>query len=242
MQDPFDIVREEVMQSVNGARTLYARWRELLNTTNTAEDDEFKWTTQELKRVVKSIEWDLLDLDETISIVESNRAKFHMDEWEVAARRSFVSDARATVAQMKKEMDDPASRAKIERDQRASLIPSSRERTRERMEDSLHEDNESFIRAQKNKQEEMRKEEDQHLDHLERGLNKLSRMSLTIHDELEDQDELLEKFNSEVNSTTNRVSAGIKRISELIDRSSTRTSWFIILGMVGLIIFLLFVF
>jgi len=35
---------------------------------------------------------------------------------------------------------------------------------------------------------------------------------------------LLEKFNSEVNSTTNRVSAGIKRISELIDRSSSKCS------------------
>jgi hypothetical protein len=59
----------EVVQSVAGARTLYGRWQELLDTTNTAEDEEFKWTTHELKRVLKSIEWDLLDLDETINIL-----------------------------------------------------------------------------------------------------------------------------------------------------------------------------
>jgi hypothetical protein len=59
----------EVVQSVSGARTLYGRWQELLETSNTAEDEEFKWTTHELKRVIKSIEWDLLDLDETIDIL-----------------------------------------------------------------------------------------------------------------------------------------------------------------------------
>jgi hypothetical protein len=35
----------------------------------------------------------------------------------------------------------------------------------------------------------MRQEEEEHLDHLEKGLGKLSEMSLTIHEELEDQDE-----------------------------------------------------
>jgi hypothetical protein len=62
-------LHREVVQSVNGARTLYGRWQELLDTTNTAEDEEFKWTTHELKRVLKSIDWDLLDLDETINIL-----------------------------------------------------------------------------------------------------------------------------------------------------------------------------
>jgi hypothetical protein len=77
---------------------------------------------------------------------------------------------------------------------------------------------------------------------------------------------LLDKFHNEVASTTNRVSAGIKKISELIDRSSStlrlsppfkswavgvhlvllslhaaRTSWLIIMGLVGIILFLLFV-
>lgn len=54
---------------MNGARTLYRRWEELLEATNTAEDEEFKWTTNELKRVIKSIEWDLMDLEETINIL-----------------------------------------------------------------------------------------------------------------------------------------------------------------------------
>ncbi|ELR16756.1 syntaxin 6, putative [Acanthamoeba castellanii str. Neff] len=204
MQDPFYVVKEEVVQSVNGARTLYGRWQELLDTTNTAEDEEFKWTTHELKR--------------------GNRAKFRMNEQEVADRRKFVTDTRATVAQMKKDIDNPVTRAKVERDQRSSLIPTTMgtpRTSREKLEAAIRDDNEAFIQAQQVRQTQMRQEEEEHLDHLEKGLGKLSEMSLTIHEELEDQDELLDKFQNEVASTTNRVSAGIKKISELIDRSSS---------------------
>jgi t-SNARE complex subunit (syntaxin) len=113
--------------------------------------------------------------------------------------------------------------------------------SREKLEAAIRDDNEAFIQAQTVRQSQMRKDEDEHLDHLERGLGKLGEMSLTIRDELEDQDELLDRFQNEVTSTSNRVSAGIKKISELIDRSSTRTSWLIIMGLVGIILFLLFV-
>ncbi len=51
--------------------------------------------------------------------MEGNRAKFRMNEQEVADRRKFVTDTRATVAQMKKDIDNPVTRAKVERDQRS---------------------------------------------------------------------------------------------------------------------------
>jgi hypothetical protein len=53
---------------VNGVTALYDRWQELLKTTNTSQNDEFKWTTNQLRTGIKSIEWDLQDLEETIDI------------------------------------------------------------------------------------------------------------------------------------------------------------------------------
>ena len=47
---------------------LYDRWKELLHTANT-QDEEFQWTNKELQEVIKNIEWDLQDLDETIHIL-----------------------------------------------------------------------------------------------------------------------------------------------------------------------------
>jgi len=87
----------------------------------------------------------------------------------------------------------------------------------------------------------MREEEDEQLDYLSAGVTKLNEMSLTINDELHDQDKLLDEFEGEVQKSSNRISAGIKRVSELIDRSSNRTSYFVIIGLVVVLIFLLLV-
>jgi len=92
LQDPFYVVKEEVLQSVNGVTALYDRWQELLKTTNTSQNDEFKWTTNQLRTGIKSIEWDLQDLEETIGIVENNRQKFRLEQAEVDSRKKFISE------------------------------------------------------------------------------------------------------------------------------------------------------
>ena len=58
-----------MQQSVSGVTTLYDRWQELLKSSNTAQNDEFKWTTSQIRNGIKSIEWDLQDLEETIDIL-----------------------------------------------------------------------------------------------------------------------------------------------------------------------------
>jgi negative regulator of sigma E activity len=58
----------EVQQSLNGINALFTRWKELLETSNTAGNEEFNWTNNELKNGLRSIEWDVSDLEETISM------------------------------------------------------------------------------------------------------------------------------------------------------------------------------
>lgn len=45
--------------------------------------DEYNWIINELRNNVRSIEWDLEDLDETVGIVEVNLRKFNIDIVEV---------------------------------------------------------------------------------------------------------------------------------------------------------------
>jgi syntaxin 6 len=68
LEDPFFVVRDEVTQSLKNAEQLYQRWRELLESPATSGGQEYDWVTGELRNSVKSIEWDLEDLDETIHI------------------------------------------------------------------------------------------------------------------------------------------------------------------------------
>lgn len=55
----------EVFKALNKTRGLYLRWRELGENGGA----EVEWTTTELRNSLRSIEWDLEDLEDTINIL-----------------------------------------------------------------------------------------------------------------------------------------------------------------------------
>lgn len=56
---------------MNTAQGLYHRWSELLLDPSGASKEEVDWTTNELRNSLRSIDWDLEDLDETINILST---------------------------------------------------------------------------------------------------------------------------------------------------------------------------
>ena len=54
---------------MNTSEGLYTRWCELLEDASNVSKEEYDWTTNELRNSLRSIEWDLEDLEETINIL-----------------------------------------------------------------------------------------------------------------------------------------------------------------------------
>ncbi|XP_058054936.1 syntaxin-6 isoform X1 [Anopheles bellator] len=104
MEDPFFVVKDEVFKALNKTRGLYIRWRELNDAHSGGSTAEADWTTTELKNSLRSIEWDLEDLEDTISIVEKNPSKFKIDNRELSTRRHFIDATRDEVKSMKDRM------------------------------------------------------------------------------------------------------------------------------------------
>ncbi|XP_058121064.1 syntaxin-6 isoform X2 [Anopheles ziemanni] len=104
MEDPFFVVKDEVFKALNKTRGLYIRWRELNDAHSGGSTAEADWTTTELKNSLRSIEWDLEDLEDTISIVEKNPGKFKIDNRELSSRRHFIDATRDEVKSMKDRM------------------------------------------------------------------------------------------------------------------------------------------
>ncbi|CAH1271596.1 STX6 [Branchiostoma lanceolatum] len=104
----------EVQKAVQNATGLYQRWCELLEDPVSVSKEEYDWTSNELRNSLRSIEWDLEDLDETSSIVESNPRKFKIDQQELGDRRAFISRTRQSVKEMKEHMASPSAKARIE--------------------------------------------------------------------------------------------------------------------------------
>lgn len=55
-----------MFKALNKTRGLFLRWRELGENCSSAETE---WTTNELRNSLRSIEWDLEDLEDTINIL-----------------------------------------------------------------------------------------------------------------------------------------------------------------------------
>lgn len=70
-------VLREVQKAVNAAQSLHRRWSELLLEGGGASKEEVDWTTNELRNSLRSIEWDLEDLDETINILPQSHCRRH---------------------------------------------------------------------------------------------------------------------------------------------------------------------
>ena len=51
------------------SKNLYTRWCELADQPTLVSVEEYNWTTNELRNSLRSIEWDLEDLEETVDIL-----------------------------------------------------------------------------------------------------------------------------------------------------------------------------
>jgi len=109
MQDPYFAVKEEVEHSVTVVVDLHKRWLEL--STDGKRGDEFEWTSSELLSGLRSIEWDLQDLEDTVSIVEGNRQKFQLEESDLEERKQFIDATRRQIVSMRDEVQGQASNA-----------------------------------------------------------------------------------------------------------------------------------
>jgi len=251
LQDPFYVVKEEVQQSVNGITTLYDRWQELLKTTNTATNDEFKWTTNQLRTGIKSIEWDLQDLEETIGIVESNRQKFRLEQAEVDSRKKFISETQYIIKKMKEELNNTQTKGKMENDQKSELMRNNKGSTRDvpdrfsGLDEAIKSDNDAYIRNQAQVQDQIIRQQDTDLDDLSNVVGVLGQIGTSIHSELEQQSRILDDLEAGVDNTSGRLNSVMRRVNKLLESTSDRVQWCLIivltLILIGLVIVVFYV-
>ncbi|XP_007480970.1 syntaxin-6 isoform X3 [Monodelphis domestica] len=194
MEDPFFVVKGEVQKAVNTAQGLFQRWSELLQDPSAATREEVDWTTNELRNNLRSIEWDLEDLDETISIVEANPRKFNLDATELGVRKAFITSTRQVVREMKDQMSSSSVQALAERKNRQALLGESGGQSWSagtdkygRLDRELQRANAHFIEEQQAQQQLIVEQQDEQLELVSGSIGVLKNMSQRIGGELEEQ-------------------------------------------------------
>ncbi|XP_067584922.1 syntaxin-6 isoform X1 [Pseudorca crassidens] len=228
MEDPFFVVKGEVQKAVNTAQGLFQRWTELLQDPSTATREEIDWTTNELRNNLRSIEWDLEDLDETISIVEANPRKFNLDATELSIRKAFITSTRQVVRDMKDQMSTSSVQALAERKNRQALLGDSGGQNWStgtmdkygRLDRELQLANSHFIEEQQAQQQLIVEQQDEQLELVSGSIGVLKNMSQRIGGELEEQAVMLDDFSHELESTQSRLDNVMKKLAKVSHMTS----------------------
>ncbi|CAL8328592.1 unnamed protein product [Merluccius merluccius] len=225
LEDPFFVVKGEVQKALSRARGLSDRWEELLQESTQVSRDELDWSTNELRNCLRAIDWDLEDLSETISIVESNPGKFRLGDNELQERRAFVEQTRLAVQEMKEQLSSPSAVAQAEKKNRQTLLaPPGAERSTG-LEAHLVSANSKYIQEQQEQQQLIVQEQDEQLDLVSGSIRVLKDMSGRIGDELDEQAVMLGEFGDEMDQTSSRMDSVLKKLEKVSHMTSSRRQW-----------------
>ncbi|XP_036000770.1 syntaxin-10 isoform X1 [Fundulus heteroclitus] len=236
IEDPFFVVKGEVQKALSRARGLFDRWEELLQEGTQVSRDELDWSANELRNCLRAIDWDLEDLSETISIVESNPGKFKLGENELQERRGFVERTRKSVQEMKDQLSSPSAVAQAEKRNRQEQDRSTG------LEAHLVSANSRYIQEQQEQQQLIMQEQDEQLELVSGSIRVLKDMSGRIGDELDEQAVMLGDFGDEMDQTSSRMDSVLKKLEKVSHMTSSRRQWCAIGVLVVIMIVVLILF
>ncbi|XP_061046342.1 syntaxin-10 isoform X1 [Eubalaena glacialis] len=245
LEDPFFVVRGEVQKAVNTARGLYQRWCELLHEGAAVGREELDWTTNELRNGLRSIEWDLEDLEETIGIVEANPGKFKLPAGDMQERKVFVERMREAVQEMKDHMVSPAAIAFMERNNREMLTgkPATLKSSSDLLDTSVVSTTSRYIEEQQATQQLIMDQQDQQLEMVSGSIQVLKHMSGRVGEELDEQGiSMLDTFVHEMDHTQSRMDGVLRKMAKVSHMTSDRRQWCAIVVLLGVLLLVLILF
>jgi len=219
LEDPFFVVKDEVMRALTKTRGLYERWGAA---DENRRGEEHEWATTELRNSLRSIEWDLEDLEDTVQIVEKNPSKFRIDSTELAVRRTFIQTTREEVKQMKDAISAPAQGERLAPGSPGQGGGSSKYSRLPSTADSPH--REGFIVNLEQQQEVMRRQ-DETMEVMADSMGNIRDMSHHIANELDEQAVMLDEFGAEIEHADSRVDATLRKVAKVLHLSDDRRQW-----------------
>ncbi|KAM9103424.1 syntaxin-10 isoform 2-T2 [Megaptera novaeangliae] len=223
LEDPFFVVRGEVQKAVNTARGLYQRWCELLHEGAAVGREELDWTTNELRNGLRSIEWDLEDLEETIDILGTNPGKFKLPAGDLQERKVFVERMREAVQML---TGKPAT-LKSSSDLLVASVVSTTSR---------------YIEEQQATQQLIMDQQDQQLEMVSGSIQVLKHMSGRVGEELDEQGIMLDTFVHEMDHTQSRMDGVLRKMAKVSHMTSDRRQWCAIVVLLGVLLLVLILF
>jgi len=254
LEDPFFVVKDEVTKALNRTRSLHQRWKDLqCQEVVFSSKEEYHRTSTELRNSIRSIEWDLEDLEDTIAIVEKNPGRFRLDANEVLQRRLFIQSTRDEIADVKEKVhmrgrdsDQTVRKPLLENASSPARNPpksSTAGYTRIPIQNDDDGDEDDTPHALVQQQASLVRQQDEQLVLISGSVGALKNMSREIGSELDQQALMLDEMGNEMESAESKLDSTLKKMAKVLRMSSDRRQWMaigILSGILIVVIILLF--
>lgn len=242
LEDPFFVVKDEVLKAVAKTENLFERWQLFQEQPHIVAKEDIDWTLNELRNSLRSIDWDLEDLEETITIVESNPKKFKLDELEITNRKAFIEKTKEEIKAMRDKVLENKTK---EKRMRQGILPLSNSNTKyTRLQNEMESPNERFINDNQQQQQIIVRAQDEELDRIQDSVGTLKSISKQIGSELEEQSVMLDDLGHEMDNTGSRLDGTMKKLAKALHLSNDRRQWMaigLLSGVMVVVITLFFV-
>eukprot|EP00186_Timspurckia_oligopyrenoides_P000038 CAMPEP_0182441556 /NCGR_PEP_ID=MMETSP1172-20130603/530_1 /TAXON_ID=708627 /ORGANISM="Timspurckia oligopyrenoides, Strain CCMP3278" /LENGTH=270 /DNA_ID=CAMNT_0024635911 /DNA_START=121 /DNA_END=933 /DNA_ORIENTATION=+ len=250
--DPFYVVRSEVHLAMKKIHAQMNQWQELCASPGDLDNPD--WLANSIKGSLRSVEWDLQDLDETITVVESNPVRFSLSSSEISGRRQFVNDIRAQIGEIRTTISDyessqhkqPSSAFNSSSNAKALATPAPKSAHETKLWNSANTPHRNsrgvmdpepfsnptndYFQNERMQQDLIMREQDVELGELGQTVKRIGNMGRDMHDELRLQGELMEDLDNDLDSTASRMRAVQQKLDEFI-RESSKGQLCMILGL-----------
>lgn len=238
-------MRDEVQKAVNSVQELYRRWQDLLNNSNASIKEEFSWTTSEIKNNIRSVEWDLEDLEETIGIVESNPGKFTLSHEEIGTRKTFINNVRRNIHSIKEEINSTETKAKIEKNSRQALVGSVKFQSGNkysRLDNEIDKSNQKYIDESQHQQQSLMRRQDEQLQEVGQSVGMLKSIGVRIDTELDEQSILLDDLGNEVEMTDSKLQTILVRVEKVLKLADDKKQTYVLIALILMMVIVIILF
>ncbi|KAM7278703.1 hypothetical protein ACFE04_005837 [Oxalis oulophora] len=232
-QDPFYIVKEEIQGSIDKLQSNFHQWERI-------DSGDQVHLTKDLLATSESIEWQVDELDKTISVAARDPAWFGINETELEKRRRWTSSARTQVANVKKAViagkDGLGTTSAMGLRRELMRMPDAHQTAGSNQYSA--DDNDDFISSESDRQLLLIKQQDEELDELSASVERIGGVGLTIHEELLAQEKIIDDLGTEMDTTSNRLDFVQKKVAMVMKKASAKGQMMMICFLLALFIIL----
>lgn len=203
-EDPFYLVRTEILGQLAKAETDLSKWTAQRDQCS----DEFPWIHREFSAYVKELRSNIDELNGTIGIVERNPEKYPMAPTEISQRKTMIKELNKRMSSITGQLDHPQTKEAIRKIQQSKEV--FRDPTLSNEFDEYKKQTNNLIRQ----------EQDKSLHELLACSEQINKTAHVINNELEEQKRLMMELDKDIESQQSKLALVHREVGKLLKTSN----------------------